>query len=404
MRKSRFAAVLSLAITLLTAPCDSADQTIPAAVKIRGNLDHSRQVFTSTGQGNVVFLGGSITEMDGYRPMVMQSLQKRFPDTQFHFSNAGIASTCSHTGAFRMPRDVISQHPDLLFVEFAVNDDQDAGHSRADAVRGMEGIIRAAKKANPELDIVMTHFVNPSLLATTGKGETPTSIGAHEKAAQHYQISTCNVAIELNQQINAGKTSWKIYGGVHPKPAGNRIAADLIEQVFNANQFSQAQQSSPSPQSQASPVIDLPAPIDASSFFRGRFLDNQAVQLGSGWSRVEPDWSNIPGSKRPRYTGRPLTVSETPGSELEVQFSGTAFGLFVVAGPDAGAVEFSMDGGDWQTVDLYHRYSKGLHYPRTVVLESGMEDTPHDVKLRVAPKSNPQSSGSAIRILEFVAS
>ena len=31
-----------------------------------------------TGKGNVAFLGGSITEMDGYRPMVCEYLKKKY--------------------------------------------------------------------------------------------------------------------------------------------------------------------------------------------------------------------------------------------------------------------------------------------------------------------------------------
>jgi hypothetical protein len=57
-------------------------------------------------------------------------LQRRFPDTKFTFTDAGLSSTCSTTGAFRLSTDVLSQGPvDLLFIEFAVNDDQDAGHA-----------------------------------------------------------------------------------------------------------------------------------------------------------------------------------------------------------------------------------------------------------------------------------
>ena len=50
----------------------------------------------------MAFIGGSITEMNGYRPMVCDILEQRFPMTAFTFTDAGIASTCSTTGAFRL--------------------------------------------------------------------------------------------------------------------------------------------------------------------------------------------------------------------------------------------------------------------------------------------------------------
>lgn len=377
-------------------------ESMQGAVTVRGDLNHSRTVFANSGKGRVAFLGGSITEMNGYRPMVVESLKKRFPTTEFEFNNAGVSSTCSNTGAFRLPTDVLSKNPDLLFVEFAVNDDQDAAHSYDDAVRGMEGIVRSARSKLPKLDIVITHFVNPSMLQTVQNGNVPTSIRAHEAVAEHYNISTCNVAVELADQIAKGKTTWTIYGGVHPKPAGNRIAADLIEDVFRQTKFSLADAAKTEPRTEK--TRPMPEPIDPRSFARGRFLSRDAIVMGDDWSYSEPNWKDIPGSFREHFSGRPLTVSTVPGSELNVSFSGTAIGLFVLAGPDAGAVEFSIDDGPWQTVDLYHRFSKGLHYPRTVVLSSDLSDQPHEMKLRVSKKKNQESNGNAVRILEFVVS
>ena len=140
-------------------------------VSLRGNYLNSLKKFRDDRKGHVAFLGGSITEMNGYRPMVCEWLQKRFPDTDFTFTNAGIASTCSNTGAFRLHRDVLSEGPvDLLFVEFAVNDDQDAGHDATGCIQGMEGVIRQTRLLNPRTDIVMTHFVNPGMLETLAAG------------------------------------------------------------------------------------------------------------------------------------------------------------------------------------------------------------------------------------------
>ena len=108
---------------------------------LRGDYQNSRIQFEQDKRGHVAFIGGSITEMDGYRPMVCKILKKRFPDTEFKFTAAGISSTCSDTGAFRMQRDVLSKGPlDMLFVEFAVNDDQDSDQAYHDALRGMEGV------------------------------------------------------------------------------------------------------------------------------------------------------------------------------------------------------------------------------------------------------------------------
>ena len=119
----------------------------PANIVLRGNLGNARLQFERNKAGRVAFMGGSITEMQGYRPLVGQLLQRRFPDTKFTFIDAGISSTCSTTGAFRLAHDVLDQGPvDLFFVEFAVNDDQDAGHAEA-GVPPRHGGDRAARPA-----------------------------------------------------------------------------------------------------------------------------------------------------------------------------------------------------------------------------------------------------------------
>ena len=173
-----------LAMILLQSSVLFAASSVPFGdnIQVRGNLNNSRIQFEQKKNGTVAFLGGSITEAAGYRPMVEAILKKRFPDTAFTFINAGIGSTCSNTGAFRLDRDVLKHGvPDLLFVEYAVNDDQDGHLSRTEAIRGMEGVIRHARLQNPNLDIVMTFMVNGHIISMLQKGETPISIAAHDE-------------------------------------------------------------------------------------------------------------------------------------------------------------------------------------------------------------------------------
>ena len=179
-------------------------------------------------------MGGSITEMNGYRPMLMEFLKNRFPETEFSFINAGISSTCSTTGAFRLQRDVLSKGPiDLFFLEFAVNDDQDARHSYDECIRGMEGIIRQVRNTNPSTDIVVTYFVNPKMLKQIQEGKNPLPMAAHEEVLEKYQISRVHLARELAQQINKGEFSWEKFGGTHPKIPGNRLCADMHQRLLD---------------------------------------------------------------------------------------------------------------------------------------------------------------------------
>ena len=125
----------------------------------RGRLQNSFLKFERERSGRVAFLGGSITEMKGWKDEIENDLKQRFPYTAFDFVEAGIGSTGTTPGAFRLPHDVLSQGKiDLLFVEAAVNDDTNH-FSPLEQVRGMEGEVRQALLNNPEMDIVMLHFI-----------------------------------------------------------------------------------------------------------------------------------------------------------------------------------------------------------------------------------------------------
>lgn len=365
-------------------------------IQLNGSLDNARIKFTGEKKGTVAFLGGSITEMDGYRPIVSDWLQKKFPETKFEFINAGIGSTTSTTGAFRLRSHVLDRGPvDLLFLEFAVNDDQDGDHSRAECVRGMEGIVRHALRDNPKMDIVITYFVNEPMLQTLREGKTPMRIGAHQSVVDHYRVPAVHLAAEAAREVNAGELTWEQYGGVHPAPFGNAICARMI---FDLLSFAWQE---PLPKDARAVDHALPAPLDPLNYENGRFIDPREARVVKGWSYGVPDWKKLPGSKRPWFSALPMLSATEPGAELSFDFEGTAAGAFVIAGPDAGIVETSVDGGPFRPVEVFHAFSKGLHYPRTVLLAADLRPGRHTVTLRMSEKTG--HGGHAMRVLHFTA-
>mgnify|MGYP006164243419 FL=1 len=366
-------------------------------VKLRGGLQNSRIQFEQKKTGRVAFIGGSITQMNGYRPMVSDWLQARFPNTQFEFINAGISSTDSQTGAFRLGDHVLAKgRIDLLFVEFAVNDDQDARHSRRGCILGMEGIIRQARLRQPLCDLVVTHFVNPPMLEQIQSGQVPAAIKAHEDVLRHYNVSSVYLAREVADRIAADKMTWAQYGGTHPKSAGNAVAAELIGELLNRRW------AKPLPVNAAKGAAMLPAkPLDAESFFNGRFLSPGLAKLGDGWTWHVPEWRKIPGSFRETFAGLKLLCGGRAGGEVSFEFEGKGVGVYVLAGPDAGVLEVSIDGGEYKPTNLYHHYSRGLHYPRTVMFATDLAAGKHAIRLRLAKPSGDGAKGTAARILQF---
>jgi len=392
---SRFAIACLLTVHPLCAEAEEQN------AQLRGSVANSRIQFEKTGKGHVAFIGGSITEMNGYRPMVCEFLQKRFPDTEFAFTAAGISSTCSTTGAFRLSSDVLSAGPvDLFFIEFAVNDDQDAGHARRECIRGLEGIIRQCRRHNPNMDIVVTYFVNPGMRDLLEQGKVPVSIEAHATVARHYSIPTIHLAHEVAERITADTLTWKVFGGTHPAPAGNRICADMIEEMLSTA-WSDPLPAGAKPAAHPLPLPDRP--VDAGNYGDGRFIDPAKADLGADWKLHVPDWKNLPGGKRGRFTTVPLLCATQPGAVATLTFSGRAIGAYLLAGPDAGAVEVSIDDGPFHRHDLFHRFSRGLHYPRTVIFDADLKSGEHTLRVRISETKNAASKGHAARILQFVA-
>ena len=278
----RLAAVLFFAGLISLGQAATAE--LSRNVHYRGGLQNARIQFEQEKTGRVAFIGGSITQMNGYRPMVSEWLQQRFPDTKFEFINAGIASTCSHTGAFRLDDHVLSKgRIDLLFAEFAVNDDQDARHTRRGCILGIEGIIRQVKTKQPLCDVVVTHFVNPGMLSTLQKGEVPLPMAAHEEVLRHYDVTAVHLAKELANQIKAGTFTWQKFGGTHPKKPGNELCAGLIGQLLDYSwQEGRA--------NRVSKPIPHPIPkelLNPHSYVKGRFLSPALAKGEIHWQ-----WTN----------------------------------------------------------------------------------------------------------------
>lgn len=365
-----------------------------SAISLRGSYQNSLHQFEGKKKGHVAFLGGSITEnKTGHSTMVPQWLQERFPDTEFNFTNAGISSTCSTTGAFRLEENVLNQGPvDLLIVEFAVNDDQDAMHARREALRGMEGIVRHTLKHNPNADVLMVQYVNPPILEKLEAGETPISIDAHEAVAEHYQLTSVNVGAALA----AGAMDWETYGGTHPKKPGYRLASDMIIHALEASWKGAG----------AKGIVahQVPDALDANSYDDGFFLDPATAGWMGGWEAGPVTKELLPkGSIRSRYQEDwTITVASEAGAMLTLPFRGRAVGAFVLAGPDAGILEASIDDGPFKPVDLYHHFSENLNYPRTVMFYTDLEQEYHQLTLRVAPRETGEAGGTRAAILTFV--
>ena len=361
-------------------------------IYLRSGLDNSRFVFESTKRGRVAFLGGSITQMSGWRNYVAESLQKRFPETEFDFVFAGIGSTDSSMGAFRLERDIYARgRVDLLFMESAVNELHNS-RGRLEIQRATEGIVLNVRRHNPNVDIVAQYFYDPNYVAQVAEGKTPWQIAALDRVALQYGVNAIDQTIRCSQLFESGDMTRETFGGVHPKPAGHRVYSEMIDALFDRAW------SGGGPEGLKTHRTAWR--IDPKSYSHGRFQSIESAKLQKGWRIVE-NWQATSGSVRALDQGATYLEALEPGAELTVSFHGTAIGLPMVAGPDVGIVEFSIDGGESKTLDQFTKWSKGLHIPWIYVLESGLPDGEHILTLKTTNQKNSRSTGYACRFRYF---
>lgn len=375
-------------------------KTLPFSryIKERNGLPNAYRAISVQENATVAFLGGSITYNSGWRDKVCAYLKERFPATKFHFIAAGIPSLGSLPHTFRLGRDVLdSGKVDLLFLEAAVND-QVNGTDSITQVRALEGIIRHAKTHNPLMDIVMMSFADPDKTKLYNDGIVPTSVANHELIANYYKLPSINLAKAVRDKLENKEFSWeKDFIDLHPSPFGQELYFEAIKELLSSN-FASLGKSGVKKQS----AVKLPALLNKGSFTRGRYLSIEKAENRHGWDLVH-NWTPEDGlSTRPGFVNVPMLVSTVAGSSFTLKFKGTAIGIAIISGADAGILKYSIDNGPEKQLDLFTQWSSSLHLPWYLLFGSNLADTDHVLKVTISSEKNKNSKGTACRVVNFL--
>lgn len=365
-------------------------------IALREGLNNFYSACIQKHTATVAFLGGSITYNPGWRNKVCTYLTERFPETRFHFIAAGIPSLGSLPHAFRLQQDVLdSGRIDLLFFEAAVNDRVN-GTDSLTQVRSIEGIVRHARKTNPKTDIIMLSFAGPLKTSDYDKGVRPVEIANHEMIATHYHLPSINLGKEVHDKIRNYEFDWaKDFKDIHPSPFGQELYFNNIKQLLldAEEQFKKDNKGS---------NYSLPAALDKGAFVNGAYLDVHKAKPDANWI-INEHWTPKDSAKtREGFVHVPVLEAEKPGAALTLSFTGTAIGMAVVSGPDAGVVEYSIDHAGWKKINLYTEWSNWLHLPWYVLFGSGLKHKQHVVQIKISNEQPAGSKGHACRIVHFL--
>lgn len=382
--------VTSLAWTWSLAAEMPVYQTVPAEkIRARQGIGHAMAKIQA-GQGvTVAYLGGSITAANGWRPKTTAWLKKTFPNAKFQEIHAAIGGTGSDLGVFRLGRDVLQYNPDLLFVEFAVND---SGAAPESIWRSMEGIVRQTWRKDPKTDIVFTYTIHEGMINELKQGSCPRSMSAMELLADFYGIPSVNFAVpvvellkqdklvfQATRQPEGGKI-WFAGDGCHPRDEGHEIYLQLL-----AEAILQMKDSRP-----VDHQAKLAKTFVADNHEAAKMIPLDAKMLSGDWKALAKD-----DNKQKAFGNRmgQIWTASRPGSKLHFKFKGSAARLYDLLGPDGGQVLITVDGKTQKKpvprFDSYCTY----HRIATLTLVAGADPNQvHDVIVEIHPQQPDRKS------------
>ena len=206
------------------------------------NLSNSYIKLTERKFLTVGYLGGSVTVGSGstnqdtksWRALTTQWLKNRYPNAAVNEVNVSSGSTGTLYGAGRVSEQLMSKNPDIVFVEYAVNDYYQ-GYTQAESERYMESIVRTIRSKNPYTDIIFVYTTDIGL-----KGMKTQWIEAFDNVAERYHILKIDLGAELLNEIGSDSTDWAYNGkyfsdSVHPTDAGHEKYASFVEKFLKDN-------------------------------------------------------------------------------------------------------------------------------------------------------------------------
>lgn len=287
----------------------------------------------------IAYLGGSITAANGWRPKTTEWFKKTFPDATVEEIHAAIGGTGSDLGVFRLKHDVLDRKPDLLFVEFAVND----GGAAPEAIwRAMEGIVRQTWRANPKTDIVYVYTISEALAKDPREGKCNRPMASMEQLAEFYGIPSINFAVPVLNLEKAGKllfTGESVPEGVilfskdsvHPLDAGHEVYAEAVRQGITAMKDSKP--------------VDHAAKL-AKTFVEDHWEAAKLVEITP--TMLEGEWNRLDAedSLQKHFGNRlgEIWHCSKPGGKLSFKFKGSLARIYDLLGPNGGQLTMTVDG------------------------------------------------------------
>lgn len=359
---TRRTATLMFGAGLFALPAASASTRDPLTKEViarsqvsAGNTARLAKLFARARRGESITLGvigGSITAggissapQRSYAGLLLAWWRQKFPGCHIRMVNAGLGGTGSIYGALRANQDLLSEQPDFVVVEFAVNDNWTDGEA-------YEGLLRQIL-AQPNSPAVLLLFM---MWEQGGNDQAMQSrIGAH------YDLPMVSFRDAIWPEMAAGRLRWSDYivDTVHPNDAGHAIAARLVTAMLDKTLNSDA--------SASGTIGALPAPLnkDAFQFVRWREAADLDPAMTENWDFMPDD------------SGKSVWGPTGAAGSISFDWAGTGLvAVFTRSPDDLDRIRFSIDGGAFQTLD-----SSAQPKRRVVILTQDLARGHHTVRI-----------------------
>ena len=284
-------------------------------------LNNTYKKITEDKQLNVVYFGGSVTsgaaasdpEKTSWRAIIGEYLVKKFPDVKVKNVRASIGGTGTGIGLFRMDEDVIAHNPDLVFIDFTLNDAYQR-YTMEESIVYYESLIRRLYKANPLVDIICLYIADRN---TVVKGSQ--WIDEHKRLAAHYDIPTVDFNTVLVKELEStGKDVGEyLKDWVHPCDNGYVLYASAVRE-FLEDDFAAAHEepTATCPEKQYSPNPLMLGKTEHFTVTEMKDIKSNGFMFESG-----------------DFGAKELYVCYHKGDELSFKFTGTYVGAMAHCWP-----------------------------------------------------------------------
>ena len=188
---------------------------------------------------SVVFFGGSLTYganasdpmTTSYRGLMSGYLKGKYPRARLSFHDAAIGGTGSDLGLFRLERDVLSHKPDLVFLDFMVNDGYDGKDQETCCF--YETLLR--RLIGQGIAVEQMYFGFKWQFGDAYKPAEVWRRTAYQKLAAAYHVGEGDLFPMLQEAVLSGKISiekaWP-FDGAHPDDPGYAIFFEAAKSGF----------------------------------------------------------------------------------------------------------------------------------------------------------------------------